>query len=115
MLSAWQVWGERMSTVAVKLLMSWDIRPGQEKAYFNFVVQEFAPALLKLGLESTEAWYTVYGEVPQILTSGETHNLSEMERILRGEEWHKLKARLLNYVTNFREKVVPASNRFQLL
>jgi len=95
--------------------MSWDIKPGQEKAYFNFVVQEFTPALLKLGMESADAWYTIYGEVPQILASGETSDLQAMERILRGDEWLKLRAKLLTYVMNFREKVVPAANRFQLL
>ncbi len=34
----------------VKLLMSWDIHAGNEAEYFQFVIQEFVPGLLKLGL-----------------------------------------------------------------
>jgi hypothetical protein len=48
--------------------MSWDIKSGREQPYFEFVVREFAPGLMRLGLQPTEAWYTVYGEGPQILT-----------------------------------------------
>ena len=101
--------------MTVKLLMSWDIKPGKETDYFNFVIHEFAPEMMKLGLKPTEAWYTVYGEAPQILTSGETDNLRGMEQIIQGEDWVRLKEKLLIYVTNFRQKVVPSTGRFQLL
>ena len=53
-----------------KLLMSWDIRPGKESEYFEFVVQEFGPGVMKLGVKPTDAWYTAYGDEPQILTGG---------------------------------------------
>jgi hypothetical protein len=97
-----------------KLLMSWDIKAGREQAYFEFVVQEFAPGLMKLGLQPTEAWYTVYGKSPQILTGAVTKELETMREILAGDEWRQLRTRLLTYVTNFEQKVVAASSRFQL-
>lgn len=99
----------------MKLLMSWDIRPGLDNAYFNFVVHEFAPAMSRLGLKPIEAWYTVYGEAPQILTSAEADDSEEMERILQDKEWQRMKQKLLTYVLHFRQKVVPSSDRFQLL
>jgi hypothetical protein len=105
----------RSTRVTVKLLMSWDIKPGQETAYFNFVVQEFAPEMNRLGLTPTDAWYTVYGKAPQILTSGETIDVQSMERILQCEEWMRLRRRLMKYILNFRQKVVPSTGRFQLL
>jgi len=104
-----------MRGVKVKLLMSWDIRPGLETAYFNFVVHEFAPAMGRLGLKPIEAWYTVYGEAPQILTSAEADDQATMERILQNAEWQRLKQKLLTYVLHFRQKVVPSTDRFQLL
>lgn len=97
-----------------KLLMSWDIKAGREQAYFEFVVQEFAPGLMKLGLQPTEAWYTFYGKSPQILTGAVTKELETMREILAGNEWRQLRTRLLTYVTNFEQKVVEASSRFQL-
>jgi len=47
---------------AVKLLMTWDIRPGREEDYFEFHIQKFVPALEKMGLKLSEAWLTVYSD-----------------------------------------------------
>jgi hypothetical protein len=98
----------------VKLLMEWNIKSGQEQAYFEFVVQEFAPGLTRLGLQPTEAWYTVYGNGPQILTGVVASDLETMQRILRSEEWGQLRDRMMQYVGNFTQKVIQAGGRFQL-
>ncbi len=98
----------------VKLLMSWDIKSGREQPYFEFVVREFAPGLMRLGLQPTEAWYTVYGEGPQILTGAVAEDVETMRRILSGDDWRDLREKLLDYVSNFGQKIVTASGRFQL-
>jgi len=98
----------------VKLLMTWNIRSGKESEYFEFVVQEFAPKMIRLGIQPTEAWYTVYGQAPQILTGAVTDDRKTMDEILNGEEWQTLRDKLLNYVDNFTSKIVPAVGNFQL-
>ena len=98
----------------VKLLMSWDIKPGLESTYFDFIINEFAPGLLRLGVQPTEAWYTVYGAGPQILTGAVAKDLETMTMILDSDEWHDLQSELLIYVTNFEYKVVRDTGRFQL-
>ncbi len=98
----------------MKLLMSWDIKPGSETAYFEFVVKEFAPGMMKLGIQPTEAWYTVFGDGPQIVTGGVVEDLETMIKILESDEWRELKEQLLDFVTNYSHKVVPATGRFQL-
>ena len=98
----------------VKLLMSWDIKPGSESEYFEFVVREFAPGMMKLGIQPTEAWYTVFGNGPQILTGAVAEDLSTMHEILANQDWHKLQEKLFEYVTNFEYKIVRATGRFQL-
>lgn len=98
----------------VKLLMKWDIKTGHEQPYFEFVMQEFAPGLMRLGLQPTEAWYTVYGKGPQILTGVVTDDLETMRSILDSKEWRELHQRLLAYVTNYDQKIVRATGRFQL-
>ena len=100
--------------MTVKLLMSWDIRPGQEQTYFEFAMRTFAPTLMKLGWEPTEAWYTLYGEGPQILTGGIADSVDKMREILESSEWEELRGQLLEYVTNFEYKVIPATGRFQM-
>ncbi len=100
--------------MSVKLLMSWDILPGKEQTYFEFAMKTFAPELMKMGWQPTEAWYTLYGEGPQIMTAGVTDNVENMREILGSQEWDELRDRLLEYVTNFEYKVVPATGRFQI-
>jgi len=98
----------------IKLLMSWDIKTGREQQYFEFVVREFAPGLIRLGLQPTEAWYTIYGDGPQILTGGVTDDIDAMRKFLESEDWHGIHEKLLDYVTNYQQKVISASGRFQL-
>ena len=38
----------------VKLLMQWDIQPGRESSYLEFVTQTFTPRLGELGLELSD-------------------------------------------------------------
>jgi hypothetical protein len=94
--------------------MSWDILPGKEQTYFEFAMKTFAPELMKMGWQPTEAWYTLYGEGPQIMTAGVTDSVEKMRDILDSYEWVDLQERLLEYVTNFEYKVVPATGRFQV-
>ena len=100
--------------MSVKLLMSWDILPGKEQTYFEFAMKTFAPELMKMGWQPTEAWYTLYGEGPQIMTAGVTDSVENMREILGSPEWDELRDSLLEYVTNFAYKVVPATGRFQM-
>lgn len=99
----------------VKLLMSWDIKPGSETEYFEFIVKEFAPGMMKLGMQPTEAWYTLFGEGRQILQGSVASDLAAMKNIIDSDEWRLLQERLFEFVTNFDSKIVRASNRFQLL
>jgi hypothetical protein len=94
--------------------MSWDILPGKEQTYFEFAMKTFAPELMKMGWQPTEAWYTLYGEGPQILTAGVTDSVDKMREILDSYEWQELREKLMDYVTNFEYKVIPATGRFQM-
>ncbi len=98
----------------IKLLMSWNIRAGLEDEYFEFVMEDFAPGLLELGIRPTDAWYTAYGNHPQILTGGVADDLGSLQRALASRKWHVLKLELLTYVTDYHEKAVRATGGFQL-
>ncbi len=96
----------------VKLVLSWDIKPGKEGEYFDFVMREFAPALMKMGVQIVEAWYTIFGNGPQIITGGLVEDLETARKLLESQEYKELKERLAEFVTNFEQKVVPATGRF---
>lgn len=98
----------------VKLLMSWDIKPGSESDYFEFIVREFAPGIMKLGVQPTESWYTVFGQGPQILIGGVAEDLPTLKSILNSADWQQLQDKLFKYVANFNFKIVRPTGRFQL-
>ncbi|MBI3243726.1 MAG: hypothetical protein HYZ49_15685 [Chloroflexi bacterium] len=98
----------------VKLLMSWDIKAGVEQEYFEFVVREFVPGITRLGIQPIEAWYTVYGNSPQILTAGVADSKEVIEKALSTEEWQALQDKLETYVDNLEKKIIRAGGGFQL-
>ena len=100
--------------MAVKLLMTWDILPGREQDYFEFVVRDFIPGLQGLGMEPSDAWYTMYGDQPQIMAAAQIDSMPALRSILGSEGWDGLTGRLLDYVENFDFKVVESRGGFQL-
>ena len=98
----------------IKLLMTWDIKPGHESEYVEFIMREFGPAMVKMGLQPTDAWYTVYGEGPQVLAGGVTETVQQLHEILSSEEWAKLEAELFTHVEHYRRRIVEATGGFQL-
>lgn len=99
----------------VRLLLKWDIKTGREQPYFEFVMREFAPGLMQLGIEPAEVWYTTYGKGPQMLTIGEAGSLEKLQAVLTSPNWQRLHAKLLLYVSNYSQRIVEHNNRtFQL-
>jgi len=100
--------------VAVKLLLTWDIIPGREQEYFEFVVQEFIPEIQRMGLEPTDAWFTVYGNQPQILAGARVSSYNRLQHVLASPDWSGLTSRLLDYVENLDVRTVVERPGFQM-
>ena len=100
--------------MAVKLLMTWDILPGREQEYFEFVVRDYLPGLQGLGMEPSDAWYTMYGDQPQIMVAAQMDTMTDLNSIQESSDWDNLTGRLLDFVENYDFKVVQARSGFQL-
>lgn len=100
--------------MAVKLLMTWDILPGREQEYFEFVVRDFIPGVQRLGLEPSDAWFTMYGEQPQIMAAVQSNTIADLQSVLNSPDWEDLTRQLLDYVEDFKYKIVQARGGFQL-
>ena len=100
--------------MAVKLLMTWDILSGKEQEYFEFVVRDFIPGLQRLGMEPSDAWFTMYGNQPQIMVSAQMPGMNALQLMLDSPDWKSLTQRLLDYVENFDYKLVQARSGFQM-
>ncbi len=99
--------------MSVKLIMTWDIHPGKEQEYFEFVVQTFMPHLQNLGLELNDAWVTVYGEYPQVMVSAQMESLAKAQKVVGSEDWLQLNDQLQEFVDNYTFKLVPLKGAFQ--
>jgi len=94
--------------------MTWDILPGREQDYFEFVVRDFIPSAQKMGMEFSDAWFTMYGRQPQILAVAQMPSINTIQTILDSADWKELNTRLLDYVENFDYKIVQARGGFQM-
>ncbi len=100
----------------VKLIMNWDIKPGRDQEYFEFMVREWVPVTTGLGLKPSGAWFTMYSraQLPQIMTEGVAKDLPTMREILISDDWQRLHSGLLEYVSNYEQKIVRVTGGFQL-
>jgi len=96
-----------------KLIMTWDISPEREQEYFEFVVREFLPEVQKLGFQLSDAWVTVYGERPQIMVGATLPSISQVKKVITTDQWAGLINKLMDFVTNFDQKIVNSSGSFQ--
>lgn len=90
----------------VKLVFSWNIKVEEETAYFEFIVQEFAPKIARMGIALTEAWYTLWGSGPQIIMPGTIDNKSSLDKVVHSSEWAELEEKLLSFVSDYRMRVL---------
>ena len=100
----------------VKLLMTWDIKPGLDQEYFEFVMREWVPNTTKLGLTPIEAWYSVYAvsDMPRIMAGAIADDDESMRRIITSPDWTALQTRLMEYVENYSQKIVRVTGDYQL-
>lgn len=97
----------------VKLLMTWDISPGREQAYFEFNAKEFVPRLMRMGLKPTDSWFTLFGDAPQVSVGWVSEDRLLVHSAVKSEEWERLQSELTGLIDNFTYKVVPAGAHFQ--
>lgn len=105
-----------MTSGNIKILMHWDIKPGLDKEYFEFVMREWMPKTDKLGLTTIEAWYNIYAasDIPMIMAGAIAEDEESMRQIVTSRDWAELHKKLLEYVENYSYKIVRVTGNYQL-
>jgi hypothetical protein len=100
--------------MALVLLLTWNSHPAHQRERFHHV-SEFVHKASPLGLELRDAWYTVYGEAPEILLGFTPRNGNEqnLEEILSSEQWKDIVSDLAQYITDYEQRIVKATGGFQ--
>ncbi len=99
--------------IPIKLLMTWDIAAGHEEACFAFITHDLPTTMQQAGLELTDAWFTAYGDWPQIRIGFVSSGLQELEEFITSDAWRRLKRKLLPFTRDYRQKVILARGGFQ--
>jgi hypothetical protein len=97
----------------VKLVLSFDIRTGQENAYRRFVLEDFLPQAQEMGLVPTDAWHTAYGNYPSRLIAFVAEDMETMQAARARQEWQNLMRKLNNYTANLQQRVIRFRGGFQ--
>ena len=105
-----------MQNGSIKILMRWDIKPGLDQEYFEFVMREWVPNTTKMGLTPIEAWYSVYTDtdIPKIMAGAIAADEDAMRRIITSSDWADLQDKLMEYVENYSQKIVRVTGDYQL-
>lgn len=97
-----------------KVLLTWNSHPRHEKQLFHHV-REVVNKASPLGLELRDAWYTIYGNAPEILLGFTPRKAEEgsLEAILASDEWKQLILEIKDYITDYEQRIVQAADHFQ--
>ena len=94
----------------LRLILTWNIRPGREQEYSMFVNDRLAPGLVEIGLPPHDVYYTTYGRVPQIMVVLEIPDPDTLQQAMASTQWQTLKSELLQFIEDYQEKVVIAND-----
>ena len=102
-----------MTESRVKMLMSYDVVPELQQAYYEFVLGEMVPTAQSMGLVLSEAWHTAYGDYPIRLNGFVARSRQDLDRILASTEWQQLEEKLKRFVNGYHRKIVVYREGFQ--
>ncbi len=97
-----------------KLMLFYDLKPGDHKAYYEFVMNDFVPAAQGMGLYFAQVYHTLWGNCPLRQAEFVAEDLNTIRAVLESEDWRSLEHRLLHHAMNYRRKVVPYRPGFQI-
>ncbi len=100
-------------TPQYNLMMTFDISPDQEEAFYRFALSEFVPTMQGMGLYLIRAWHTMYGDYPVRQSEFVAEDLETIRQALSSDTFRRLEEHLLRYVSNYNRKIVRFSDRFQ--
>lgn len=107
--------GYQVQTGLWKFNQYWNIVPGEEKRYTEFVKDDFIPTLEKIGLAVPAGWRVVVGSGPYILAEASAGNLVDIARAIDNDEFRRVTLKLKGtYVTDYHSRILAPTGRIDL-
>ena len=92
--------------MTVKLNHYWEIIPELMTEYHKFITKKFIPGVNQLGMHTVAGWSVLVGAYSEIIFESACNDLELLEKALQDKKYKELKANLLNYVKNYKTKVL---------
>lgn len=89
----------------------WDVAPGKQNTYSDFVMTRYNPTLERLGIRLVGGYYVAVGMGPRIIAVGVTQGLHELEQALATDEYNDVTNRLMEFVTHYHSKILAPTGR----
>lgn len=92
-----------------------NIIPGKEKEYEEFVLKDHLPTIEKLGIKMTGGWHVVVGPGPYIVAEGTAKSISEIAKAIENPEFSRITNILTStYVTDYSSRILAPTGRIEL-
>jgi len=92
-----------------------NIIPGREMEYTEFITEDHIPTMEKLGMKMTGGWQVVVGPGPYIVAEGTTTNIVDIAKALQSDEYKRITKILTSkYVTDYSSRILAPTGRIEL-
>lgn len=89
----------------------WDLIPGKEEAYTQFVIDKHLPTMKKIGINMVGGFFVVVGGGPRITAAGAVDAFQKLQKALETEEFAKITAEIQQYVVNYDSRILTPTGR----
>ncbi len=92
-----------------------NINPGKEKEYTEFIAKDHLPTMEKLGIKMTGGWQVVVGPGPYIVAEGTATSIVNIAKALESDEYKRITNKLTSkYVTDYSSRILAPTGRLEL-
>jgi len=92
--------------MAVKMMHYWTVIPSENHAYADFIINTFIPGINRLGMHTVAGWSVIVGSYSEVILEVVSEDLDQMEGALKSEQYRHLKSDLLNFIKNYKTKIL---------
>jgi hypothetical protein len=97
--------------MAIKFNQYWDLIPGKQAEYAEFIREDFFPTLKNLGVQVVAGWYVLVGKAPHIIIEGISQDMHTIDKIVTSEPFKVIHTRLNNVVQNYMSRIMVPTGR----
>jgi hypothetical protein len=98
--------GQILPPKIVKFNQSWNINPGGEELYSQFIREKYMPMMENLGITVAAEWQILVGKGPDTMAEGHSPDLTTVAQALGDERYHVLIAQLDSLINNHESRIL---------